>query len=80
MYACYALNPRKSMMLADFPGRVPFMHSFLCCIQLFKPVFAIEPTDWTEPPKAIDHDDDDDWVSDTAWGHYDVELDEWIQL
>ena len=72
----YAVGLKKSIMLVNFSGPI-FMHNLLClhsflsCFHVFKPALAIEPSEW---------DDEEEWVNDITWGHYDSESEEWIQL
>jgi hypothetical protein len=75
----YAFRTRKPIMLTHFPGRIPFIHHLLGCIQCYLNPF-IEP-EWVDVKVEREwiHDGCVDNTSD-MWGYYDAELDEWTQI
>ena len=74
----YASRMRRPTMLAQFPGRVPFIHSLLGCIQSY---LSFTEPDWVDV-KHEKMNRDIDCVSDISddWGLYDAESDTWYVL
>ena len=71
----YASRMRKPTMLAQFPGRVPFIHSLLGCIQSY----FTEP-DWVDVKHEEMNRGIDSGTSISDWGLYDAESDTWTEL
>jgi hypothetical protein len=69
----YASRMRKPTMLAQFPGRIPFIHSLLGCIQSY---LSFDP-DWVDVkvPEIRDSENSDSG----EWGLYD-ESSGWVEL
>ncbi len=73
----YASRMKKPTMLAQFPGRVPFIHSLLGCIQSY---LSFTEPDWVDV-KHEEMNRDIDCVSVISyWGLYDAESDTWTEL
>lgn len=80
----YASRMRKPTMLAQFPGRVPFIHSLLGCIQSY---LSFTEPDWVDVKhekmnRDIDfcESDDSGCESDIEWGLFDVETKRWYKV